>query len=83
LNQLPVLPKFILVCQSLLRNQSENAGRQVAAKDGNRIDADLCFMLSITDVKMRGLMIAVEHGNDDTKKAANLWHTITFTQLER
>jgi lipoate synthase len=73
LYQFPVFAQFILVLHCPFCHKSKNTGRQVSIQNGNGFNSDLCFVVSVTDMKVRWLMVTVVHRDDDTEEAGNLW----------
>src|SRR3972149_3179551 len=74
LYQFPLLPQLGLVQSGPFQNQHPSARPKVAVQHPQVVNRKPCTLRAVPHVKMRRLVIAVEHGYHDPEKATDLRH---------
>ena len=70
----PVFEQLLLVDGSPLDNHSECTRRDFALNNGQIIDINQAFIITILCMEVWWVVIIKVHGNDDPEKSTNLRH---------
>jgi hypothetical protein len=76
---LPVVEQFLLVNCRPFDHQSQNPGRQRSFQYGQTRNSNNCLLIAVPDVKMRGCVVVVKHGNHNSEKPTDFRHWTLFS----
>jgi hypothetical protein len=76
---LPDVPKFLLVLRRPFHHQSRGARSELSRDHSERLNVDDYLVATMFRVKMRRLMVIVEHPDHDAVEATDFRHEQTLS----
>jgi len=81
-SSLPVFAKFVTMQNCPLDDERQCSSGKGTSERRECVDLDQRFIFSISRVKMRWFVVAVEHPNHDTEESAQLGHDLERASLD-
>ena len=79
--EFPVLAELILMDGGPLEHKLLDTLRERSLYDTDRINANHRLVLTVTSVKVRRIMIAVQHADNDAEELRDPWHVVMIAEV--